>query len=187
MLYTRRIQALFIAVISIVYLPFLTRHKLTLIKEDFKHFCNWKSFKYNLLSFYFCFASYKEFRSVVYKRLGKCRILTCSFLKGQDCLYICTHDIGGGLIIQHGFSTIINAKKIGKNCHIYQQVTIGYNGMQSPIIGNNVRICCGAKVIGGICIGNNVVIGANAVVCKDVPDNVVVGGVPAKIIKNIEK
>lgn len=74
-------------------------------------------------------------------------------------------------------------KKIGKNCHIYQQVTIGYNGVQAPIIGNNVRICCGAKVIGGIRVGNNVVIGANAVVCKDVPDNVIVGGVPAKVIK----
>lgn len=183
MLYIRRIQALFIAVISIVYLPFLTKSKLNFIKEDFRHFCNWKSYKYNLLSFYFCFASYKEFRSVVYRRLGKCRFLTCGFLKGQDCLYICTRDIGGGLIIQHGFSTIINAKKIGKNCHIYQQVTIGYNGVQAPIIGNNVRICCGPKVIGGIRVGNNVVIGANAVVCKDVPDNVIVGGVPAKVIK----
>ena len=93
---------------------------------------------------------------------------------------------GGGLIIQHGFSTIINAKKIGENCHIYQQVTIGFNGTEQPVIGNNVRICCGAKVIGGVNIGNNVVIGANAVVVKDVPDNVVVAGVPAKIIKQLE-
>ncbi|EHG98432.1 serine O-acetyltransferase [Paraprevotella clara] len=132
------------------------------------------------------FASYKEFRSVVYKRLGKIRILTSWIIKGQDCLYICIKDIEGGLIIQHGFSTIINAKKIGKNCHIYQQVTIGFNGTESPIIGDNVRICCGAKVIGGIHVGNNVVIGANAVVCKDIPDNVVVAGVPAKIIRNLQ-
>ena len=79
-----------------------------------------------------------------------------------------------------------NAKKIGENCHIYQQVTIGFNGTEQPVIGNNVRICCGAKVIGGVNIGNNVVIGANAVVVKDVPDNVVVAGVPAKIIKQLE-
>lgn len=181
----RSIQAVFILFISIIYIPFLNKKKVLLIKEDFKHFCEWKSYPYSVFYFFFCFASYKEFRSVIYKRLGKCRVLTNTFLKGQDCLYICTNDIGGGLIIQHGFSTIINAKKIGRNCHIYQQVTIGFNGTQSPIIGDNVRICCGAKVIGGIHIGNNVVIGANAVVCKDIPDNVIVAGVPAKIIKQI--
>lgn len=53
------------------------------------------------------------------------------------------------------------------------------------MIGNHVTVCCGAKVLGAITIGNNVVIGANAVVCKDVPDNCVVGGVPAKIIKHL--
>lgn len=47
-------------------------------------------------------------------------------------------------------------------------------------------MCCGAKIIGGIHVGNNVVVGANAVVCKDVPDNVVVGGVPAKVIKKVD-
>ena len=46
-------------------------------------------------------------------------------------------------------------------------------------------VTCGAKVLGPITVGNNVVIGANAVVVKDVEDNVVVGGIPAKIIKRI--
>lgn len=64
-----------------------------------------------------------------------------------------------------------------------QQVTIGMNNGKRPILGDNVVVCCGAKVIGGITVGNNVMIGANAVVCKDVPDNCVVAGVPAKIIK----
>lgn len=182
----RSIQAIFIAIAAIIYVPFLNKKNVSLIKEDFKHFTNWKSLSYTLWSFFIVFASYKEFRSVVYKRLGKIWILTSWIIKGQDCLYICTKDIEGGLIIQHGFSTIINAKKIGKNCHIYQQVTIGFNGTESPIIGDNVRICCGAKVIGGIHVGNNVVIGANAVVCKDIPDNVVVAGVPAKIIRNLQ-
>lgn len=181
----RSIQAIFLAFASIVYLPFLTKRKVNLIKEDFRHFSNWKSSPFTLMSFFGTFAAYKEFRSVVYKRLGKCRILTCWLIKGQNCLYICTNDIGGGLIVQHGFSTIINAKKIGRDCHIYQQVTIGYNGTEAPVIGDNVRICCGAKVIGGIRVGSNVVIGANAVVCKDVPDNVVIAGVPAKIIRQL--
>ncbi len=52
-----------------------------------------------------------------------------------------------------------------------------------PFIGNNVKIATGAKVLGGIRIGNNVTIGANAVVLKDVPDNAVVVGIPARIIK----
>lgn len=67
-----------------------------------------------------------------------------------------------------------------------QQVTIGSSrgGNRSgyPIIGSNVFIGCGAKVLGNVCIGNNVIIGANAVVTKDIPDNAVVGGVPARII-----
>lgn len=184
--YIRSIQAIFIAIISVVYLPFLNEKKIQLIKEDFKHFSELKSCPFTLSHFFICLAAYKEFRSVIYRRLGWCRFLTNGFLKGMDCLFIYTKNIGGGLIIQHGFSTVIAAKKIGRNCHIFQQVTIGYNGTEAPIIGDNVVICSGAKVIGGIHVGNNVVIGANAVVCKDVPDNVVVAGVPAKIIKHLE-
>lgn len=180
------IQAVFIALVSIIFTPFLNKKKFRLIKADFKHFCIWKNIPFTLMYFFISLADCKEFRSVVYYRLGHCRFLTSWLLRGRECLYICTRDIGGGLIIQHGFSTIINAEKIGNNCHVYQQVTIGYNGTRSPVIGDNVRICCGAKVIGGINIGNNVVIGANAVVCKDVPDNVIVAGVPAKIIKTLK-
>ncbi len=111
---------MFILVISIVYIPFLNKRNLTLIKEDFKHFSTWKSYPFTLFSFYVCFAEYIEFRSVVYRKLNKARFLTNWLLKGMSNLYICTVDIGGGLIIQHGFSTIINAKKIGKNCHVCQ-------------------------------------------------------------------
>lgn len=179
------IQAIFIALFSILYLPFLNKKKIFLIKEDFRHLCNWQSVNFTLFQFYVTFARMREFRSIVYNRLGKCRVLTNWLFHGQDCLYICTKNIGGGMIVQHGFATVINAQRIGKNFHVYQQVTIGFNGAESPIIGDNVRICCGAKVIGGVHVGNNVVVGANAVVCKDVPDNVVVAGVPAKIIKKI--
>lgn len=85
-----------------------------------------------------------------------------------DTLYIECSDIGGGFYIQHGFSTFIAARKIGKNFSVNQQVTIGYNSaMKSPIIGNNVMVTCGAKVLGGIEIGDNTRVGANAVVLKD--------------------
>lgn len=93
-----------------------------------------------------------------------------------------TKGIGGGLFFTHGFSTVVYCKSMGENCQIYQQVTIGNNG-GIPTIGNNVEICAGAKVIGPITIGDDVVIGANAVVTKNIPSHSVVVGSPAKIIK----
>ena len=101
-----------------------------------------------------------------------------------DTLYIHTPTIGAGLYIQHGFSTIISAKTIGENCWINQQVTIGYSNLnETPTIGNGVRITAGAKVFGDITIGDNSIIGANAVVFKDVPPNCTVVGVPANIVR----
>ena len=69
------------------------------------------------------------------------------------------------------------AAKIGSNCTIFHQVTIGSNTLEgskhqgAPVIGDNVFIGCGAKIIGGVHIGNNVCVGANCVVTRDVPDN----------------
>lgn len=99
----------------------------------------------------------------------------------MDTLYIETPDIGGGLFIQHGFATIISAKKMGENCWVNQQVTIGYkSGHNPPSIGDNVMITCGAKILGDIVIGDNVVIGANAVVINNIESGSIVGGIPAK-------
>ncbi len=86
-----------------------------------------------------------------------------------------------------GIGVVIHSDaSIGCNCIISQHVTIGggnskYPGV--PIIGDNVKINHGSIVFGGIHIGNNVVIGANAVVNIPVPDNAIVAGVPAKIIR----
>lgn len=94
--------------------------------------------------------------------------------------------LGGGLKISHYSGIVINADaKIGEGLHIYQGVTIGSTAGPKggiPVIGDNVILCAGAKVIGNVRIGNNVVVGANAVVIRDVPDNCVVAGVPAKVI-----
>ena len=92
---------------------------------------------------------------------------------------------GPGLSIAHYGSIVVNNKaRIDKNCRIQECVNIGAtNGSaKAPIIGKNCFIGTGAKIIGDIKVGDDVCIGAGAVVVKDVPDGVTVGGVPAKII-----
>ncbi len=87
--------------------------------------------------------------------------------------------IGPGLFIQHGVGTLISAHSIGANCWINQQVTIGFsNRTDRPTIGDNVRICVGAKVMGNTGIGDNSTVGANTVVIIDFAANITVFGVP---------
>lgn len=75
-------------------------------------------------------------------------------------------------MINHGHSTEINAQKIGNNCIFFQNVTIGTNGSPvGPTIGDNCFFGAGCVVVGEITIGNNVRVGANAIVTKDIPDN----------------
>lgn len=91
--------------------------------------------------------------------------------------------IGGGIYLDHPYSTVLAAVSIGKHFKTKQLVTIGNNRGGKPIIGDNVFIGAGAVVCGGITIGDNVQIGANAVVMKDVPSNCTVIGNPAIIIR----
>lgn len=90
--------------------------------------------------------------------------------------------VGKGLFILHGNSTIIHAKSIGDNCLVAQNVTIGDSEKGIPEIGNNVKIYTGAVVLGPIKIGDNVTIGANATVVKDLPSNTIVVPSPSYII-----
>lgn len=116
---------------------------------------------------------YPEFRSLFYYRIGGLKHFIKWFCPPRQNLIIGTPSIDEGLYIHLGFSTVIGAKSIGKNCMIYQQVTIGsFHGM--PTIGDNVTIFSGAIILGNITIGNNVNIGANATVITDVPDNTTV-------------
>ena len=132
----------------------------------------------------------KEFRNLLQHRLKNSGGLTPIIhyavarilWKPMESLFIYTKEIGGGLYIQHGFATIISAKKIGENCRIYQQVTIGYKQEFCPVLEDNVSVSCGAKVLGDVTMHKNSMAGAGAVVVKDVPENAIVAGVPAKVI-----
>lgn len=93
-------------------------------------------------------------------------------------------NIGGGLLIPHPNGIVIHPQaKIGPNCLIFQQVTIGgRDGSAPPVIGGHVDIGAGAKVLGSLTIGNHAKIGANAVVLSDVPASKTAVGIPAKVL-----
>lgn len=95
--------------------------------------------------------------------------------------------IGNRFFIDHGMGVVIGATAvIGDDVNIYHGVTLGSTGNQKPRrhpkIGNNVMIGAGAKLLGPITVGDNVSIGANSVVTKDIPSNSIAVGVPARII-----
>ena len=143
------------------------------------------------IGFLYLMTYFRDYRNLFYNRIGLIQYLIKFLCRPMDTLYLSTKNIGPGFMIWHGFSTIILAKSIGKNCSIRQQITIGNLGNRDigkfeealPTIGDDVEIGAGAIIIGNITIGNNVIIGAGTVVTKNVPENCTVIGVPAYIIR----
>jgi putative colanic acid biosynthesis acetyltransferase WcaB len=98
---------------------------------------------------------------------------------------------GKGLIIYHGQALVVNQGVIiGENCVLRNSVTIGHKKLadgtftKCPRIGNNVDVGANVCIIGEVTIGNNVIIGAGAVVIKDIPDNSIAVGNPARVLDN---
>ncbi len=93
-------------------------------------------------------------------------------------------DFGPGFVLIHSQGVVINSNvQGGRNVFVEHQVTIGAEKNQSPELGDDIFIGAGAKIVGPVRIGSRSRIGANAVVVRDVPDDVTVGGVPARILR----
>ena len=100
--------------------------------------------------------------------------------------------IGQGLFIDHGMGVVIGETAvIGDNVTLFQGVTLGGTGKERgkrhPTIKNNVVIGAGAKVLGNIIVGDNSLVGANAVVVRDVPDHSTVVGVPGRVTRTKDR
>lgn len=187
--FARKIKTAFMLLRILPLLPFVRWNDSKFIMDlnRWKDICHMSGSNVSVLAQLLW--SRKEFRNLFIYRNSHRRVFRywiAFWYRSMDTLFIETSEIGGGLFIQHGFATMIAAKSIGENCWINQQVTVGYTGKGCPVIGNNVTITCGAKVLGDITVGDGAVIGANAVVVKDVEPNAVMGGVPAKVIRKRE-
>ncbi len=91
---------------------------------------------------------------------------------------------GPGFVLIHSYGVVINtAVRGGSNVKLEHLVTIGAERNESPVLGDNVFVGAGAKIVGAAKIGSNVKIGANAVVVGDIPDGATAVGIPAKVVK----
>lgn len=128
----------------------------------------------------------RTFRNLFYYRIGEyVSVFIKWLLPPERTLNIWCPYIGPGAHFEHNYATYLNAERIGASFYCLQLVTLGNGKGGRPTVGDNVSIYTGATIYGGIHIGNNVKIAAGSVVFHDVPDNCVVAGNPAVIVKKL--
>ncbi len=138
----------------------------------------------------FLLQSDSYFRGLFYYRIGSASAI-CRWYAPSERTFIISRrtTIGCGAYFPHSYATIIYAKSIGRNFSCRQCTTIGnksdFRDDERPVIGDNVQLGANVVIIGNVTIGNNVVIGAGSIITKDIPDDCVVAGNPAQIIKRL--
>jgi len=112
--------------------------------------------------------------------LCKLNAILCGCVIGVNARF------GKRFIILHSVGIVVNSAVVaGDDVVLESGVVIGAEKGKSPLIGNRVFVGSGAKIIGELKVGNDTLVGANAVVVRDVAEKTVVGGVPAKIIRSL--
>lgn len=153
-------------------------------KRESKPFWSWQPSRSLLASIraYQRYQARKSPLAICLRKVAVFRHHFWSVVTGAD-IPLNSH-LGGGLLLPHPNGVVVHPDaKIGVNCLIFQQVTIGTAGThQAPVVGDHVDIGAGAKLLGDIHIGNNAKIGANAVVLSDVPPAKTAVGIPARIL-----
>lgn len=139
----------------------------------------------SFLFFLFLIHNNSYYRNIFYHRIGPVLALLIGWWRpGNKYLILSkTTKLGKGVELLHPFATVINADKIGDNFSFRNGTTIGSKSNGRPTLGNDVTLGVNVCIIGKINIGNNVTIGAGSVVTKDLPDNCIAAGNPARIIK----
>lgn len=174
-----------------IWLVYLFSDNKSIIDEDLKVMNRHMNIHYSMsASLFYHLLKNRYYRCIFYNRIGNYSTFF-EFIFPKDRYLIVCDKIGAGVYPAHPYATILNAKSIGQYFSFRQCTTIGnkHDGDNEaiPVIGDNVTLGANVCIIGGITIGNNVVIGAGSVVVDSLPDNVVAVGNPARIIKRINK
>jgi serine O-acetyltransferase len=169
------------------------RHLAALILDDIRAKAAWNYQRVDGKALLSAFATDGTGAMVIYRFMqwaGRRRLSVLALLFNKvnavfnNCIIGRGADFGPRFVLIHATGVVINGDvRGGSDVRLEHQVTIGAEGRRAPVLGDRVFIGAGAKIIGGVSVGHDARVGANAVVVHDVPPHCTAVGVPAKIVR----